>query len=409
MVEHRYSEGSTREAEKAHVSRMGNTDGLMSKPFLSGGSLSVEIAQVEIAIFSAMVGCLPVGPGSLVLDLGSGPCWVSDWLRKLKYRTCSMDICFDMLRFGLRRMGPGSWACVADMAAIPLSDNSVDAVVCHAALHHVPDWRSAIAEVYRVLRPGGVFVVQEPGRGHSKQSESIAQMDQFGVLEQDMPPGLLVKACRAAGFSRAIVRPVAELSHGLIRVLPPYAFFRDAPRLFIHKNIRRLLVSIVERLLNLWAPIHLVVAMKGTPYVDSSRPDVMVARFRSIDFRTELNPACPTPIRVSVHNTGLTRWLAEACDDSGLGRVRLGVSRLDENRKIVDLDFLRLSLPHDVNPGETVELSGEVPPLAMTGRAVIRLDMVSEGVCWFSDKGSRPVYLDVQVREQAGDGGCVCR
>jgi hypothetical protein len=224
-------------------------------------------------------------------------------------------------------------------------------------------------------------------------------MDRFGVLEQDLPPAQLARACRAAGFSRAIVRPVAELSHGLIRILPPYASFADAPRLFVHRNARRVLADLVERLLNLWTPIHLVVAMKGTPYVDSSRPDTMMARFRSIDCCAEINASSPTPLRVRVQNTGLTRWLAQACDESGLGRVRLGVSRLDGNRRIVNLDFLRLPLPRDINPGETVELTGDIPPLAMSGKAAIRLDMVSEGVCWFSDKGSRPTYVDIQVRE----------
>jgi ubiquinone/menaquinone biosynthesis C-methylase UbiE len=390
--------GNSREAEKAHVARMQTTEGLGVRPFLAGTSLSVERAQVEIAIFSAMVASLPVGPGALVLDLGAGPCWVSHWLRKLRYRTCSLDISLDMLRIGRERMGKDSWVCAADMAAIPLRDESVDAAVCYAALHHVPNWQDVVREVYRVLRPGGVLVLQEPGKGHSREAESITQMAQFGVLEQDLPPRLLARVCRDAGFSRTVVRPVAELSHGLTRILPPYPFLRHAPRLFVSKCLRRVLATVVERTLNCFTPLHVVVAMKGTPYADSRRPDTMVARFEVVDVPATVRGDRPTPIRVRVLNTGLTRWQAEAAE-GGLGRVRLGVSRLDGNRRIQDLDFLRVSLTHDVVPGERVELEAELPPLPQqAGPASLRLDMVSEGVCWFSDKGSRPVFRDIEVR-----------
>jgi SAM-dependent methyltransferase len=385
-----------REAEKTHVRRLPTTAGLEAKPFLDGASLSVDRAQVEIAVFSAMVASLPAGPGSLVLDLGAGPCWVSDWLRKLRYRTVSLDISEDMLRIGRQRMGPAAPICAADMAALPLADSSVDAAVCYAALHHVPEWQAVLDEVFRVLRPGGVLVLQEPGRGHSREPESVAQMQQFGVLEQDLPSRALARACRRAGFSRAIVRPVAELSHGLIRILPPYAFW-GSPRLLLKRRLRRLLATVAERLLNLWTPIHLVVAMKGTPYADSRRPDAMVARFRDIQIPPVLAPSSPAPFRVRVQNTGLTKWLDEATQ-SPLGRVRLGISLLDADQRIANLDFLRVSLPRAVNPGETVDLSGTLPPLTRSGRMVLRLDMVAEGVCWFSDKGSRPRYIKVEVQ-----------
>lgn len=54
---------------------------------------------------------------------------------------------------------------VADAERLPFDDASFDVVVGHAVLHHIPDVEQAIAEVLRVLRPGGRFVFAgEPTR-----------------------------------------------------------------------------------------------------------------------------------------------------------------------------------------------------------------------------------------------------
>jgi SAM-dependent methyltransferase len=47
---------------------------------------------------------------------------------------------------------------VADAETIPYEDDSFDLVVGHAVLHHIPDVQKTLAEVLRVLRPGGRFV-----------------------------------------------------------------------------------------------------------------------------------------------------------------------------------------------------------------------------------------------------------
>ena len=51
---------------------------------------------------------------------------------------------------------------VARAEALPLADGSVDRVLCRAVLHHVPDADAAYAEMGRVLRPGGLLVLQTP-------------------------------------------------------------------------------------------------------------------------------------------------------------------------------------------------------------------------------------------------------
>ena len=53
---------------------------------------------------------------------------------------------------------------VADAAAIPARDASFDAVFDFGAIHHVPNWRAAVSEVRRVLRPDGRFFFEEVTR-----------------------------------------------------------------------------------------------------------------------------------------------------------------------------------------------------------------------------------------------------
>jgi len=50
----------------------------------------------------------------------------------------------------------------ADLSALPMNDASVDLFVCNHVLEHVPDVSRALAEIYRVLRPGGVAILQVP-------------------------------------------------------------------------------------------------------------------------------------------------------------------------------------------------------------------------------------------------------
>ncbi|MEU0465422.1 class I SAM-dependent methyltransferase [Amycolatopsis sp. NPDC006131] len=65
-----------------------------------------------------------------------------------------------LARYGDRvRLAQGS---VTDLrAALDADDDSYDAVFDFGIVHHIPDWRAAIAEVARVLTPGGRFYFEE--------------------------------------------------------------------------------------------------------------------------------------------------------------------------------------------------------------------------------------------------------
>jgi len=62
---------------------------------------------------------------------------------------------------------------VGDAQALPFPDQRFDTVVCTISLCSIPDERQAIAEVRRVLRPGGCFVALE----HVRSPNSIIRGD----------------------------------------------------------------------------------------------------------------------------------------------------------------------------------------------------------------------------------------
>lgn len=60
-----------------------------------------------------------------------------------------------------RRSVPKAEFRTGDLAALPLEDGAVDAAVCALALTHLPDPTPAIAELARVVRPGGRIVLSD--------------------------------------------------------------------------------------------------------------------------------------------------------------------------------------------------------------------------------------------------------
>ena len=50
---------------------------------------------------------------------------------------------------------------VGDATTLPYRDGVLDAVFGFGVLHHVPDWRRGLREIARVLKPGGIYFLEE--------------------------------------------------------------------------------------------------------------------------------------------------------------------------------------------------------------------------------------------------------
>jgi SAM-dependent methyltransferase len=69
-----------------------------------------------------------------------------------------------MVREGEVPAGATAVAVQGDALALPFADGSLDRVIASEVLEHIPDDRGAMAELARVLRPGGRMAVTVPAR-----------------------------------------------------------------------------------------------------------------------------------------------------------------------------------------------------------------------------------------------------
>jgi SAM-dependent methyltransferase len=95
-----------------------------------------------------------VEPGQLVLDAGAGRAPYRDLFAHARYETADF-----MAVKGKRYVQPDY---VCDLAEIPVEDARFDHVVLTQVLEHIPEPARVLAELHRVLKPGGTLWLTAP-------------------------------------------------------------------------------------------------------------------------------------------------------------------------------------------------------------------------------------------------------
>jgi ubiquinone/menaquinone biosynthesis C-methylase UbiE len=111
-----------------------------------------------------------------VLDVGTGTALIPIELcrRPVCCRVTAVDLSREMLKVAARNVseaGLGERIDVerVDGKSLPFADRSWSAVMSNSIVHHIPDPRTALGEMVRVLRPGGCLFVRDLLRPESIQ------------------------------------------------------------------------------------------------------------------------------------------------------------------------------------------------------------------------------------------------
>jgi SAM-dependent methyltransferase len=153
---------------------------------------------------------LSASPGPEILDAGAGQGTMSARLERLGYEVTSTDVSGSAVKILRGRLsGPVVQASVTDL---PFGDESFDGAVLGEVLEHVEDDHGALAELARVLRPGGVLAASVPANpalfGPSDQwAGHVRRYTRPALIDACTSAGLRVNQCVGWGF------PFSRLYH----------------------------------------------------------------------------------------------------------------------------------------------------------------------------------------------------
>ncbi len=107
-----------------------------------------------------MLALLPEVANATVLDAGCGSGWYVARLLERGARVTAFDLNPELVALTRARVGDRARVLRANLAE-PLTfaaDQEFDLIVCPLVLHYLLDWRPALRELCRILKPGGTLL-----------------------------------------------------------------------------------------------------------------------------------------------------------------------------------------------------------------------------------------------------------
>lgn len=170
-----------------------NTGAIQKVWASAGGSAFYDHTQVLARrLFAAWrhpIDWLNIAPGGVALDIGCGPGSITASLAEavgLDGLALGVDISEPMLARAVR--GPAGLQTMflrADAQRLPLRNNTVDAITSIAVLQLIPDPTAALAEMARVLKPGGRLAVMVPTAGSAARFARLLPAAGARIFDDD--------------------------------------------------------------------------------------------------------------------------------------------------------------------------------------------------------------------------------
>lgn len=102
-----------------------------------------------------------------LLDIGCGTGYLIDMLQKQKSADYyGLDLSPEMLKVAKNKLSGSVELIEGYSDSLPYKDSSFDVVTCIQSFHHYPKPEKAMAEAYRVLKPGGLYIISDTGMGN---------------------------------------------------------------------------------------------------------------------------------------------------------------------------------------------------------------------------------------------------
>ncbi len=138
-----------------------------------------------------------------VLDVCCGPGYSAGDAAARGCTAAGIDLAAGMVAEAQQRF-PGATFRVGDAEALDVPDASVDAVVCGFGVLHLPEPERALAEAFRVLRPGGRYAFAVWCRPDKAQLSGIAQaaIAAYADMSVPLPPAPPREQYSDADFAR---------------------------------------------------------------------------------------------------------------------------------------------------------------------------------------------------------------
>ncbi|MEO7002724.1 MAG: methyltransferase domain-containing protein [Ktedonobacterales bacterium] len=140
---------------------------------------SVNPANWQRWVFDHLLAALGTTEPRAVLEIGCGPAqlWVENTDRIPSVWDVTLaDFSDGMIAAARDHLAAADHAFtyqVADVQELPFADASFDAVIANHMLYHVPDRPRALAQIRRVLRPGGALFAATNGVDHLKELDAL--------------------------------------------------------------------------------------------------------------------------------------------------------------------------------------------------------------------------------------------
>jgi SAM-dependent methyltransferase len=138
---------------------------------------------------------LPVATGTSLLEMGMGSGWMVILTARRGLRSAGIEHNPELAAAAeerARAAGVSIDVKVGSAESYPLEPGTYDIVVANSILEHVPDYRAAIENAYRALRPGGLFYFNSTNK-FALRSGEYPPMRLYGWLPYEIRRRIRVK------------------------------------------------------------------------------------------------------------------------------------------------------------------------------------------------------------------------